>query len=223
MNLESFLLMRHEIVLTIVTLIILIAELSDAGKNRLIWISLASFFVVTVIGFLPVPEGSLFGDMYRSSHLTTMMKNILNIGVMILFLQTAGWIKKPEYDNKVSEFYMLILSTLIGMNFMISSGHFLMFYIGLELATIPIAALAAYDRFKSISSEAGIKLILSSALSSGIMLYGLSMIYGTAGSLYFTDVAVLVAQWTASGDGIYLFLCRYGIQDFTGTIPSLDS
>ena len=119
-----------------------------------------------------------------------MMKNILNIGVMILFLQTAGWIKSPENDNKVSEFYMLILSTLIGMNFMISSGHFLMFYIGLELATIPIAALAAYDRFKAISSEAGIKLILSSALSSGIMLYGLSMIYGTTGSLYFSDVAI---------------------------------
>ncbi len=178
MNLESFLLMRHEIVLTIVTLIILIAELSDIGKNKLIWLSLVSFFIITVIGFLPVPEGSLFGDMYRSSHLTTMMKNILNIGVMILFLQSAGWIKQPEYDNKVSEFFMLILSTLIGMNFMISSGHFLMFYIGLELATIPIAALAAYDRFKAISSEAGIKLILSSALSSGILLYGLSMIYG---------------------------------------------
>jgi len=190
MNLESFLLMRHEIVLTIITLIILIAELSDVGKNKLIWISLVSFFVITIIGFLPVPEGSLFGDMYRSSHLTTMMKNVLNIGVMILFLQTAGWIKQPEYDNNVSEFYMLILSTLIGMNFMISSGHFLMFYIGLELATIPIAALAAYDRFKAISSEAGIKLILSSALSSGIMLYGLSMIYGTTGSLYFTDVAI---------------------------------
>lgn len=190
MNLESFLLMRHEIVLTVITLIILIAELSEVGKNRLIWISLVSFFIITVIGFIPVPEGSLFGDMYRSSSLTTLMKNVLNIGVMILFLQTAGWIKQPEYDKKVSEFYMLILSTLIGMNFMISSGHFLMFYIGLELATIPIAALAAYDRFKAISSEAGIKLILSSALSSGILLYGLSMIYGTTGSLYFNDVAI---------------------------------
>ncbi len=189
MNLESFLMMRHEIVLTIATLIILIAELADVGKNKLINISLVLFLIVSVIGFLPIPEGSLFGDMYRSSQLTTMMKNILNIGVMILFLQAAGWIKKPEYDNKVSEFYMLILSTLIGMNFMISSGHFLMFYIGLELATIPIAALAAYDRHKNISSEAGIKLILSSALSSGILLYGLSMIYGTVGSLYFADVA----------------------------------
>jgi len=64
---------------------------------------------------------------------------------------------------------------------MISSGHFLMFYLGLELATIPVAALAAFDRYNNKSAEAGIKLILISALSSGILLYGLSMIYGTAG------------------------------------------
>ena len=74
---------------------------------------------------------------------------------------------------------------------MISAGHFLMFYIGIELATIPIAALAAYDRYKNKSAEAGIKLILSSALSSGILLYGLSMIYGTTGTLYFSEVATL--------------------------------
>lgn len=189
MNLDSFLLMRHEIILTLVTLIILIAELADWNKNRVIAITLVLFFITTITGFLPVQEGSLFGDMYRTSPLISLMKNILNIGVMILFLQTAGWLKKPEYFGKVSEFYMLILSTLIGMNFMISSGHFLMFYLGLELATIPIASLAAYDRYKNISAEAGIKLILSSALSSGILLYGLSMIYGTVGSLYFTDVA----------------------------------
>jgi len=64
-----------------------------------------------------------------------------------------------------------------------------MFYLGLELATIPVAALAAFDRYNNKSAEAGIKLILISALSSGILLYGLSMIYGTAGSFYFTEVA----------------------------------
>ena len=75
---------------------------------------------------------------------------------------------------------------------MISAGHFLMFYIGIELATIPIAALSAFDRYKNKSAEAGIKLILSSALSSGILLYGLSMIYGTTGTFYFSEVAALI-------------------------------
>jgi NADH-quinone oxidoreductase subunit N len=63
-----------------------------------------------------------------------------------------------------------------------------MFYIGIELATIPIAALSAYDRYRNKSAEAGIKLILISAFSSGILLYGLSMIYGTTGTLYFHEV-----------------------------------
>ncbi len=189
MRLESFLLMRHEILLTVALLIILIAELSTENKKKISNLSVILFLGVTVIGFLPVPEGLLFGEMYRTSHLIVLMKNILNIGTLILFFQSAEWIKQTEYKNKVSEFYMLILSTLIGMNFMISSGHFIMFYIGLELATIPIAALAAYDRLKNISAEAGIKLILSSALSTGIMLYGISMLYGTVGSLYFSDMA----------------------------------
>jgi NADH-quinone oxidoreductase subunit N len=72
---------------------------------------------------------------------------------------------------------------------MISSGDFLMFYLGLELATIPIATLAAFERFKEKSAEAGVKLIFTSALSSGILLYGLSMIYGTTGTVYFPEVS----------------------------------
>ena len=122
------------------------------------------------------------------------MKNILNIGAFLVFIQSVTWLKKEENYDKISEYFILLISTLIGMNFMISSGHFLMFYIGIELATIPIAALAAFDRYKNKSAEAGIKLILSSALSSGILLYGLSMIYGTTGTFYFKEVASLFDQ-----------------------------
>ncbi len=73
---------------------------------------------------------------------------------------------------------------------MISSGSFLMLYLGLELATIPMAALAAYDRYRSTSAEAGIKLILSAAMSSAVLLLGISFIYGTSGSTYFDIVAL---------------------------------
>jgi len=110
---------------------------------------------------------------------------------LLVFIQSMSWIKKEENIDKISEYFILLISTLIGMNFMISAGHFLIFYIGIELAVIPIAALAAYERYKNKSAEAGIKLILSSALSSGILLYGLSMIYGTTGTLYFGEVAKL--------------------------------
>lgn len=212
MNLESFLLMRHEILLVIALVIILIAELSTENKKSIVNLSIILFLVITAIGFLPVPEGTLFGGMYQTSKMTVLMKNILNIGTAILFFQVADWIKQKEYHNKISEFYLLIISTLIGMNFMISSGHFLMFYIGLELATIPIAALAAYDRLKNISSEAGIKLILSSALSSGILLYGISMLYGTIGSLYFSEISVAFMNTPLQVMGFIFFFAGMGFK-----------
>jgi NADH-quinone oxidoreductase subunit N len=196
MNLSDFLTMRHEMLLTILALIVLIADINLSVKRKPMVINLAIglFFIHTVIGFLPANTGILFGGMYRSSPLTLMMKNILNVGVFIVLLQSVTWLKKTENREKISEYFILLFSTLIGMNFMISSGDFLMFYLGLELATIPMAALAAYVHHQNRSAEAGIKLILSSALSSGILLFGLSMIYGTTGSVYFDQVAATYAN-----------------------------
>ncbi len=193
MSLGTFFIMRHELLLITAALLVLIAEIFvDAGKKRSISLfSVIIFGVITLAGFIPSPTGTVFGGMYISSGTTLLMKNILNIGVFLVFIQSLTWLKKEENSEKISEYFILLIFTLTGMNFMISAGHFLMFYIGIELATIPIAALAAFDRYRNKSAEAGIKLIFSSALSSGILLYGLSMIYGTTGTLYFSEVAKL--------------------------------
>jgi len=193
MSLGTFLIMRHELLLIIAALLVLMAEIfGNPDKKRGISLfSIIIFGLITLTGFLPAPSGSLFGGMYNSTSTTLLMKNILNIGAFLVFVQSITWLNKEENSQRISEYFILLISTLIGMNFMISSGHFLMFYIGIELATIPIAALAAFDRYKNKSAEAGVKLILSSALSSGILLYGLSMIYGTTGTFYFAEVATL--------------------------------
>jgi len=185
------LIMRHELLLIAITVILLIVEifLPADRKHKIILPAILLMTLVTIAGFLPGDSGILFGGMYKTNPLTLLLKNILNTGVLIVFIQSVDWLKKPENKEKVSEYFLLMLSTLIGMNYMISAGDFLMFYIGLELATIPIAALAAYERYKEKSAEAGVKLIFTSALSSGILLYGLSMIYGTCGTMYFEDVA----------------------------------
>ncbi len=196
MSPENFLMMRHELVLTLAFLTILIAEVftNENKKEKFRSFGIVLFALVTAIGMLPAPEGTLFGGMYQAGGTTTLMKNILNIGTLIVLMQSYAWLGRPENRDKIHEYFLLLISTLIGMNFMISAGHFLMFYIGLELATIPLAALAAFERYQNRSAEAGIKLILSSALSSGILLFGLSMIYGTTGSLYFPEVASRVAS-----------------------------
>jgi NADH-quinone oxidoreductase subunit N len=193
MSIENFLIMRHELLLTAAVLLVLMAEIFTDPRNhgKISLFSVLIFAIVTLAGFIPSPEGTLFGGMYDADGTRLLMKNILNIGVLIVLIQSMDWLKKEENAGKISEYFILLLSAVAGMSFMISSGHFLMFYIGLELATIPVTALAAFERYRNRSAEAGIKLILASSLSSGILLYGLSMIYGTTGSLYFADVAAL--------------------------------
>jgi len=196
MSLESFLLMRHELLLIAIALIVLIAEIAmhDKEKKGLIPFVIILFAIHTFVGFLPEKTGNLFGEMFRSSQLTLLMKNILNIGVLIVLIQSAEWLKKPENKEKISEFFIILFSTLIGMYFMISAGHFVMFFIGIETATIPLAVLAAYEKSKNKSAEAGVKLVLMAALSTGISLYGVSMIYGTSGTLYFSELTKLFAS-----------------------------
>jgi NADH-quinone oxidoreductase subunit N len=131
---------------------------------------------------------------------------VLSVGVLILLLQSADWLKKVIVEqNKATEFIMLLFSSLLGMYFMISSGDFLMFYIGLELATLPVAALVAYDNFKQDSAEAGIKYILSSALASGTAVFGISLLYATTGSIYFEDVASVLSSTNLSILGFIFF------------------
>lgn len=214
MDLGQFLLMRHEMLLTIAAVAILITEVATSEKNkaRIIPFALGIFALVTLIGFIPGETGTLFGGSYQASPLTTFMKNTLNLGVLIIFLQAESWLRKEENLDKISEYFVLTISTLIGMNFMVSAGDFLTFYVGLETATIPIAGMAAFDKYKSQSAEAGIKLILSSALSSGILLFGLSMLYGATGSIYFADVAAKVAPNAIIALGFIFFVSGMGFK-----------
>ena len=196
MSLSDLLTMRNELLLTFMALLLLTIDLNlnHAKKGLMIPIAIGMFLVVTLIGFIPQPDQALFGGMYHTNGLIQLMKNILNIGALIILFQSVGWLKSPSNSTKISEYFFLLVTTLIGMNFMISSGDFLMLYLGLELATIPIAALAAFTHFNTKSTEAGIKLLLSSALSSGILLYGISMIYGSCGSIYFDTIGAAYAN-----------------------------
>jgi len=214
MKFYDFLFMRHELLLVAIIVMTLLFEIF-AGKNtrkQAILFNIVLFAIITVVGFFPGPEGVLFGGSYHASSMTSMLKNILNTGVLIILFQSAAWLKKPENESKVLEYFILIYSSLIGMQFMISSGDFLMFYIGLELATIPVAALAAFEKYKKKSAEAGIKLILNSALSSGILLYGLSMIFGTTGSIYFNEVAMAFNGSALQIIGLIFFVVGMGFK-----------
>ena len=132
---------------------------------------------------------SIFGGMYVYDPMYVIVKSVLAAGTLIVFLTSDSWLRKEDTEFKRGEFYVLTLSTLLGMDFMVSAGHFLMFFIGLELASVPMACLVAFDKYKHNSAEAGAKYILSALFASGLMLYGISFLYGTTGTLYFDDMS----------------------------------
>ncbi len=208
MELSSFFLMRHEMVLLAIALILIIAEIliPKQKKSSAVHLAIFLFGIHTALGFFPLEESSLFGGMFRTNSLIHFFKNVLNIGVFILLLQSADWIQEKIVKlNRGTEFFILLFFSLLGMYFMISAGDFLMFYIGMELSTIPVAALAAFELVKRTSSEAGIKLILSAALASGISLFGISLLYATSGSIYFHDIIEVITSNNLTILGFVLF------------------
>jgi NADH-quinone oxidoreductase subunit N len=184
---DFLILMKQELMITIIIFILLFLKLGNKETKNETLINFVNVLLLInlVSGFLMQQEGNLFGDMFRTNELLTFEKNLLNLGTLIISLQSYNWLKDHKH---VPEFYMLLLSTLLGMFFMISSNNLLMFYLALELSTIPLAALANFDLEKRRSSEAAFKMIISSAFSSGLLLFGISLVYGVTGSLNFADL-----------------------------------
>ena len=180
-------LMMQEFVLIAVFFVLLFIRVGagDWDSGRTLWFVNGLLLVNFVPGLFLQAEGILFGGMFHTGKLIVLEKNMLNLGTLIISMQSFQWLKAHKH---ALEFYLLLLSTLLGMFFMVSAGNLLIFYLGLELSTIPLAALANFDLEKRRSSEAAMKFIISSAFSSGLLLLGLSLVYGTTGSLDFTTI-----------------------------------
>ena len=181
-------LMRSELLLTIIILLLLMVKLTDLDWSNetmmhAVNIALAGLLAV---GFFFRGDGSLFGDMFTTNSLLRFEKNILTLGTLVVSLQAGSWLKKHEH---AMEFYLLLLTSLLGMYFMLSAGNLLMFYLGLEMSTLPLAALANFDLQRRRSSEAALKMVISSAFASGILLFGISWLYGTTGTIGFATLA----------------------------------
>ena len=178
-------------ILTLIIFIILFLKIWDGIKNNATLLHLTNImlFINLIIGFFSNTDGNLFNGMFMTNNLIVLEKNILNGGAFIISLMAFDWLKTHKH---LLEFYVLLLCTLLGMYFMISSGNFLMFFLGLELSSIPLATLANYDIDKIKSSESAVKMILSSSFASAIMLFGISMLYGTTGTLNFVEMAPLL-------------------------------
>ena len=175
--------MKSELVVTLIIFLLLFIKIGKGMNNDLLLQVIQVLLLMNcIVGFIYNRESVLFDGMFHTSSLIAFEKSILSLGTYLISLLCADWLKKSPH---LPEFFMLMLSALLGMFLMISSGNLLIFFLSLELSTIPIAALANFDLDKKISSEAAMKMILSSAFSSGILLFGISLMYGSTGTISF--------------------------------------
>ncbi len=197
MDFSNFLVMRQEIGVIALFVILLIYDIFAAETKAMRYFRPLACILTgaaTLLGFLfPGHEAEAFGGMYVTTPVTMLMKNILMLGTFTVFLQAGEWLRKGDVLIREGEFYTITLSTLLGMFLMISAGNFMLLYIGIETASLPAACLAAYNKYKEKSAEAGAKYVLMATLASGVMMFGLSYLYGATGSMYFDDMVPALA------------------------------
>lgn len=206
--------MIPEAVLTAILIITFIADFASSKSAERKWMNpllCVLFLIQTLVCLLPLTPENAFGDMYITNGAVNVMKAILSLGTLIVIIQSRVWAQK---SGKEAEFYMLITSTLLGMFVMMSAGNFLMFFLGLEMASVPLATLVAFDLNRKNSAEGAAKFILTATFSSGVMLYGISFLYGVTGSLYFSDVTAKLAEIFAVGDSRQMMLPVMGLVFF---------
>jgi len=187
---DFLILMKSELVIAFIIFLLLFIKVgTEMTNDRLLSIVQILLLANFIYSFFFIAEGDLFGGLFTTNTLMAFQKSILSLAVYLISLLFSDWLKKSEH---MPEFFILMLSAVLGMFFMISSGSLLMFFLALELSTIPVAAMANFDLEKKISSEASMKMILSSAFSSGILLFGISLIYGATGSISFAEIPALL-------------------------------
>ena len=223
MNYSQFLYMMPEVTLVVLLLVTFVADFATSQKIRTLaptdkhrsWFNpmiCLLMFAHILINLFPIETHTVFGGMYIATPAIGVIKTILAFGTLIVLIQSKEWLSRPDTAFKEGEFCLLVIATLLGMNMMVSANHFLLFFLGLEMASVPMACLVAFDKYRHDSAEAGAKFILTATFSSGVMLYGISFIYGAVGTLYFEDIATQLTATPFTIFGMVFFFSGLGFK-----------
>ena len=199
MNYGQFLDMMPELILVVTLILVFFLDFFSRSDQRTYALNASAGMLVLLLADLlfVFPKWdtavSAFGGMYISNPSIVAIKAIMTFGALIVLIMSSAWINNSDARKNAGEYVMLIICTLLGMFMMVSSGNFLMFFLGLEMASVPMACLVAFDKHKKNSAEGGAKYIITATFSSAVMLYGISFIYGSAGTLYYDDVMQRIA------------------------------
>ena len=178
-----------EIFLSISIMTLLLVGVFRNNSSGLVYnLSILTLLIILVLVFnlSHINEKFLFNDSYKVDFLSIFMKFlVISSGIFVMISSSKYLILTKIFKI---EYPILLLSSILGMTIMISSNDLIVFYMGLELQSLALYVLASFNRNNQLSSESGLKYFVLSALSSGLLLYGCSLIYGFAGSTNFDQI-----------------------------------
>ena len=174
--------------------LLLIGVYKKNSTNMIYNLSVVSLLIMLILNLnlFNSKDVTLFGNGYKIDFMSSFMKFLITISGIFVMLSSSKYLKVTKIFK--IEYPILLLSSILGMLIMISSNDLIVFYMGLELQSLALYVLASFDRNNKLSSESGLKYFVLSALSSGLLLYGCSLIYGFAGSTNFDEISANIDQ-----------------------------
>ena len=214
-----------EIYLLVMVCLILLLDLVLLPTQR--WIvamltqaTLLGCAYITYEGFTSGAQVALtFSNMFVSDPLSNVLKLLVYVAVFFMLVYSRDYLAARKLDK--SEYYLLVLFATLGMMVMISASHLLSLYLGLELLSLSLYALVALDRDSAQATEAAMKYFVLGSMASGLLLYGMSMIYGATGTLEIGGVAQSIYQGMANNNVLMfgLIFLVSGLAFKLGVVP----
>lgn len=189
-----------EIIVCLAACILLIVSPFLKGASRDVMAPLSIFVIIAAAFTTLKMSGSdmlVMADMFKVDGFSTYFKMLFYISAALAIILSVNYVKKEKIN--IGEYYLLILFTLAGMMIIASAVDLLSIYIGIELMALPLYVLVGFEQHHRLSNEASMKYVILGALSSGIMLYGISLIYGLTGTTELRGIAFVLSQGATEG------------------------
>lgn len=199
---EQLSLLTGEVVLALSAVLLLLVGAfgGQRGVSIVRYVSIAALVVFAFAGFIINGQGEAFEGAFITDDFSHYVKALIGLTAAATLWFSRDWFKSEKLDQ--FEYSILMLFAVLGMGVMVSAGNLLSMYVGMEMQALSLYVMAAFNRDSLRASEAGLKYFVLGALSSGMLLYGMSLIYGFTGSLSFAEIGTVIGGQEHMSAGI---------------------